>query len=306
MSLLVIGTLALDTIETPFGKKEYTLGGSATFISTTASYFTHNTRLVGIVGSDFPKEEIEFLKSKNIDISGLEISKDKKTFHWHGVYSHDMNVRESITTELNAFETFDPVISDKFKKSEYVCIGNADPSLQKKIILQLGKPKLLMIDTKNFWIEGKPKELNETLKLADIIVVNDSEARLISGENNLIIAAHKIMKIGPKILIIKKGEHGALLITKDLIFSVPAFPLETVFDPTGAGDTFAGGFMGWLDKTDDLSTENLKLAIVFGSVMASLCVEKFSLEGIRNLTNDVIMKRFYEFRNLTQFENVKL
>jgi len=306
MSLLVIGTLALDTIETPFGKKEYTLGGSATFISTTASYFTHNTRLVGIVGYDFPQEEIEFLKSKNIDTSGLEISKDRKTFHWHGVYSQDMNERESITTDLNAFETFDPIISDKFKKNDYVCIGNTDPVVQKKIIVQLEKPKLLMIDTMNFWIEGKPKELNETLKLADIIVVNDSEARLISGEYNLITAAHKIMTIGPKILIIKKGEHGALLITKDLIFSVPAFPLETVFDPTGAGDTFAGGFMGWLDKTDDLSTENLKLAIVFGSVMASLCVEKFSLEGIRILSNEIIMKRFYEFRNLTQFENVKL
>jgi sugar/nucleoside kinase (ribokinase family) len=306
MSLLVIGTLALDTIETPFGKQEYTLGGSATFISTTASYFTPNTRLVGIVGYDFPQKEIDFLKSKNIDISSLEISKDKKTFHWHGVYSQDMNTRDSLTTDLNAFETFDPVINEKFRKSDYVCIGNADPVLQKKIIKQLDKPKLLMIDTMNFWIEGKPAALNETLKLADIIVVNDSEARLISGENNLVTASKKIMNLGPKILIIKKGEHGALLITKDTIFSVPAFPLERVFDPTGAGDTFAGGFMGWIDKTDDLSAENLKLAIVFGSVMASLAVEKFSLDGIRNLSNDIIMKRFYEFRNLTQFDNVKL
>ena len=306
MSLLVIGTLALDTIETPFGKQEYTLGGSATFISTTASYFTPNTRLVCIVGYDFPQKEIDFLKSKNIDISSLEISKDKKTFHWHGVYSQDMNTRDSLTTDLNAFETFDPVINEKFRKSDYVCIGNADPVLQKKIIKQLDKPKLLMIDTMNFWIEGKPAALNETLKLADIIVVNDSEARLISGENNLVTASKKIMNLGPKILIIKKGEHGALLITKDTIFSVPAFPLERVFDPTGAGDTFAGGFMGWIDKTDDLSAENLKLAIVFGSVMASLAVEKFSLDGIRNLSNDIIMKRFYEFRNLTQFDNVKL
>jgi sugar/nucleoside kinase (ribokinase family) len=306
MSLLVIGSLALDTIETPYGKEEYTLGGSATFISTTASYFTHDTRLVGIVGYDFPKKEIEFFKSRNIDISGLEISKTKKTFHWHGVYSQDMNTRESITTELNAFETFDPVISDAFKKSDYVCVGNVDPVIQKKVIRQLDNPKLIMIDTMNFWIEGKPSELNDTLKHADIIVVNDSEARLISREYNLITAAKKIMTLGPKILIIKKGEHGALLITKDMIFSVPAFPLEKVFDPTGAGDTFAGGFMGWIDKTKDISTENLKLAIIFGSVMASLAVEKFSLDGIRNLTNEIIMKRFYEFRNLTKFEDVKL
>jgi sugar/nucleoside kinase (ribokinase family) len=302
MSLLVVGSLALDTIETPFGKKEYTLGGSATFISTAASYFTDKVRLVGIVGYDFPKSEIDFLKSRNIDISGLEISKDKKTFHWHGVYNFDLNTRESITTELNVFETFNPVISDKFKKSEYLCIGNVDPVIQKKVILQVANPKLVMADTMNFWIEGKPDQLRETLKLIDLLVINDSEARLISGENNLFIAAKKIIKMGPEIIIIKKGEHGALLFTPRSMFIAPAFPLEQVFDPTGAGDTFAGGMMGWLTKTEDLSDENLKVAVIFGSAMASLAVEKFSLEGIRDLSKDKIMERFYEFKNLMHFE----
>ncbi|HEY5536221.1 MAG TPA: PfkB family carbohydrate kinase [Ignavibacteria bacterium] len=302
MSLLVVGSLALDTIETPFGKKEYTLGGSATFISTAASYFTDKVRLVGIVGYDFPKSEIDFLKSRNIDISGLEISKDKKTFHWHGVYNFDLNTRESITTELNVFETFNPVISDKFKKSEYLCIGNVDPVIQKKVILQVENPRLVMADTMNFWIEGKPDQLRETLKLIDLLVINDSEARLISGENNLFIAAKKIIKMGPEIIIIKKGEHGALLFTPRSMFIAPAFPLEQVFDPTGAGDTFAGGMMGWLTKTEDLSDENLKVAVIFGSAMASLAVEKFSLEGIRDLSKDKIMERFYEFKNLMHFE----
>jgi len=306
MNLLVIGSLALDTIETPFGIKEYTLGGSATFISTSASYFTDKVRLVGIVGYDFPKQEIEFFKSRNIDVSGLIISKDKKTFHWHGVYKDDLNIRESITTDLNAFETFDPVLSTEFRKSEYLCVGNVDPVIQKKVIQQVEKPKLIMADTMNFWIEGKRNELNETLKLINLLVINDSEARLLSGESNLIIAAKKIFSMGPEILIIKKGEHGALLITGNSVFYTPAFPLEKVFDPTGAGDTFAGGFMGWLSRTDDLSEDNLKVAVVFGSAMASLAVEEFSLEGIRNLSLEKIMKRFYEFKNLVEFKNKSL
>lgn len=306
MNLLVVGSLALDTIETPFGKKEYTLGGSATFISTSASYFTDKVRLVGIVGYDFPKEEIEFFKSRKIDVSGLEISKDKKTFHWHGVYNTDLNTRESITTDLNAFETFDPVISEKFRNSEYVCIGNVDPVIQNKVISQLNKPKLVMADTMNFWIEGKPIHLNETLKKVDLLMINDSEARLLSGENNLFVAAKKILQTGPKILIVKKGEHGAILITPKSMFIAPSFPLEKVFDPTGAGDTFAGGFMGWLTRTGDLSDDNLKVAVIYGSAMASLAVEEFSLEGIRNLTNDKIINRFYEFKNLVSFESKSL
>lgn len=306
MSLLVIGSLALDTIETPFGKAERTLGGSATFISTSASYFTKPVRLVGIVGYDFPEAEIEFLKTKGIDISGLEISETKKTFHWHGKYDFDLNTRESLTTELNAFETFDPVISEKFRDSEYVCLGNLHPALQKKVITQINKPKLIMCDTMNFWIEGAPDDLREILKLVNLIVINDSEARELSKEYNLVTAAKKIMSMGPKIVIIKKGEHGALLFYNDLIFSAPAYPLEQVFDPTGAGDTFAGGLMGWLAKTGDLSEKNLKLAVIYGSTMASLAVEKFSLDGIRDLTQDKIKKRFNEFKKLTHFEEVSL
>lgn len=306
MSLLVVGTLALDTIETPFGKEEYTLGGSATFISTAASYLTKDIRLVGIVGYDFPQKELEYFKSRNIDTSGVEILKDKKTFHWHGVYSTDMNHRDTITTDLNALAVFDPVISEKFRNTEYICLGNIDPVIQEKIIRQIDKPKLVMIDTMNFWIEGNPTQLNKVMKLVDIIVVNDSEARLLTGEYNLITAARKIMEFGPKIIIIKKGEHGAMLITRENIFIVPAFPLEQVFDPTGAGDSFAGGFMGWIDKTRDLSFENLKHAVLFGSVMASLSVEKFSLDGLRNLENSTIMKRFRDFKMITNFEEISL
>ena len=306
MSLLVIGSLALDTIETPFGKAERTLGGSATFISTSASYFVNPVRLVGIVGYDFPETEIEFLKSKNIDISGLEISDTKKTFHWHGKYDFDLNTRESLVTELNAFETFDPVISEKFRDSEYVCLGNLHPAIQKKVVKQITKPKLIMCDTMNFWIDGANKDLLEVLKLVNLLVINDSEARDLSKEYNLVSAAKKIMEMGPDIVIIKKGEHGALLFTKDTVFSAPAFPLEKVFDPTGAGDTFAGGLMGWLAKTDDLSEKNLKLAVIYGSAMASLAVEKFSLDGIRHLSPERIMNRFNEFKKLTHFDEISL
>lgn len=306
MSLLVIGSLALDTIETPFGKAERTLGGSATFISTSASYFTNSVRLVGIVGYDFPQEEIDFLKSKSIDISGLEISKTKKTFHWHGKYNFDLNTRESITTELNAFESFDPLISEKFKGSEFVCLGNLHPGLQKKVLKQISNPKLIMCDTMNFWIDGAYNDLVETLKLVNLLVINDSEARELSKEFNLVSAAKKIMQFGPKIIIIKKGEHGALLFMNDMIFTAPAYPLEKVFDPTGAGDTFAGGLMGWLSKTGDLSERNLKLAVIYGSAMASLAVEKFSLDGIRNLSHSQIMNRFAEFKKLTHFDEVSL
>lgn len=306
MSLLVVGSLALDTIETPFGKAERTLGGSATFISTSASYFTSPVRLVGIVGYDFPKNEVEFLESKGIDISGLEFSETLKTFHWHGKYDFDLNTRESLVTELNAFETFDPVISDKFKSSEFVCLGNLHPSLQKKILNQIENPKLTMCDTMNFWIDGAYDDLIEVLKLVNLIVINDSEARELSKEYNLVSAAKKIISMGPKIVIIKKGEHGALLFHGDMIFSAPAFPLERVFDPTGAGDTFAGGLMGWLAKTKDISEKNLKLAVIYGSAMASLAVEKFSLDGIRALKHSDIMNRFNEFKKLTHFEEISL
>lgn len=301
MSLLIIGSMALDTIETPHGKREYILGGSANFISASASYFTDNIRVVGIVGYDFPLEEIEFLKSKGVDTRGIVISKDQKTFHWHGVYTEDMNDRESIVTELNAFQTFNPVIPEELAKSEYVCLGNVDPVIQNKIIKQLISPELIMIDTMNFWIEGKPDELKRTLSLTDIIVVNDGEARLLTGETNLVTAGKKIMDFGPKIIIIKKGEHGAMLMNNDAIFHCPALPLDRVIDPTGAGDTFAGGFMGWLHRTKDVTFENLKLAVVFGTVMASIVVQDFSLEGLRNVDKSLIKSRFFKLKELTHF-----
>lgn len=301
MSLLIIGSMALDTIETPHGKREYILGGSANFISASASYFTDDIRVVGIVGYDFPLEEIEFLKSKGVDTRGIVISKDQKTFHWHGVYTEDMNDRESIVTELNAFQTFNPVIPEELAKSEYVCLGNVDPVIQNKIIKQLISPELIMIDTMNFWIEGKPDELKRTLSLTDIIVVNDGEARLLTGETNLVTAGKKIMDFGPKIIIIKKGEHGAMLMNNDAIFHCPALPLYRVIDPTGAGDTFAGGFMGWLHRTKDVTFENLKLAVVFGTVMASIVVQDFSLEGLRNVDKSLIKSRFFKLKELTHF-----
>ncbi|CAN5632074.1 PfkB family carbohydrate kinase [soil metagenome] len=306
MSLLVIGTLALDTIETPFGIVENTFGGSAAFISVAASYFTNDIRLVGIVGNDFPDNELEFLKSKNIDTSGVEVSKSEKTFHWHGKYHFDMNERDTLVTDLNALAIFDPKISEKYQDSEYICLGNMDPVIQIKIIKQLKKPKLVMVDTMNYWIESNLEGLKNTLKSVDLIVINDSEARQLTNEYNLISASKKIRDMGPKYIIIKKGEHGAYLFTKDSMFAAPAFPLEQVFDPTGAGDTFAGGLMGWLSKTNDFSDDNMKLAVIYGSAMASLCVEEFALEGIRNLSNERIMQRFKDFKSLTNFNEIHL
>jgi len=302
MSLLVVGSLALDTIETPYGKRKYILGGSATYISIAASYFSNDIRLVGTVGYDFPEEEIKYFESRGIDVSGIDINKSEKTFHWHGVYSLDMNDRDSITTDLNAFAFFDPKISDKFRKSEFVCLGNVDPVIQGKVIGQLDNSDFVMIDTMNFWIEGKPEILKEVLKKVNLIVLNDSEAKLLSGENNIMLAAKKIMDLGPHTLIIKKGEHGAMLFRDNMIFYVPAVPLSNVIDPTGAGDTFAGGFIGWLDRTKDLSFENLKNAVVFGTVMASLTVEDFSVEGLRNLDTKVIDKRLKYLKAISNFD----
>ncbi len=302
MSLLVVGSLALDTIETPYGKRKYILGGSATYISIAASYFSNDIRLVGTVGYDFPEEEIKYFESRGIDVSGIDINKSEKTFHWHGVYSLDMNDRDSITTDLNAFAFFDPKISDKFRKSEFVCLGNVDPVIQGKVIGQLDNSDFVMIDTMNFWIEGKPEILKEVLKKVNLIVLNDSEAKLLSGENNIMLAAKKIMDLGPNTLIIKKGEHGAMLFQDNMIFYVPAVPLSNVIDPTGAGDTFAGGFIGWLDRTKDLSFENLKNAVVFGTVMASLTVEDFSVEGLRNLDTNVIDKRLKYLKAISNFD----
>jgi len=306
MSLLVVGSLALDTIETPFGKAERTVGGSATFISVSASYFIQPVRLVGVVGGDFPKEELSFLEEREIDLEGLQIIDDGKTFHWHGKYSYDLNSRDTIKTELNVFADFDPIIPDAFKKSQYICLGNINPELQKKVYFQLENPKLVVADTMNFWIEGKYEALLDMLQYINVFILNDSEARELSKEYNLFKAAHKIQQMGPKIVIIKKGEHGALLFYEDELFSAPAYPLESIYDPTGAGDSFAGGFIGYMAKTDDLSYENMKRAVVYGSTVASFCVEKFSLNGLRDLSYFEIKDRFNEFKRFSAFEPVEL
>ena len=303
MSLLVVGSVALDTVETPFGSVKDALGGSAIYISAAASYFTSPVRLVGVVGDDFPKEHIQFLESRQIDIDGLQIVRGKKTFRWGGKYHYDLNVRDTLFTELNVFKDFDPVIPSTYKTSSYVCLGNIDPLLQRKILRQINRPRLVVGDTMNYWIETKPAELAETMKSMDVLIVNDSEARLLTNEPNLIKAAKKIIKIGPRIVIIKKGEHGATLVTEETIFSAPAYPLENIFDPTGAGDAFAGGFIGWLARTDDVSVNNLKRAVVYGSTLASFCVEKFSIESLRELSYLKVHDRFLAFMDLSRFDD---
>jgi sugar/nucleoside kinase (ribokinase family) len=302
VSVLVVGSVALDTVETPFGKVHDALGGSATYIAIAASYFTAPVRVVAVVGGDFPHKEIEFLEERNIDLDGLQIVEQGKTFRWSGRYDYDLNTRDTIVTELNVFDQFDPVVPDSYTKSAYVCLGNIDPVLQRRVLERLDKPRLVIGDTMNYWIEHKPQELRETLKVMDVIVLNDSEARLLTREPNLIKAAKRIIELGPHIVIIKKGEHGALLVTDETIFSAPAYPLENIQDPTGAGDAFAGGFVGWLAKTDDLSVENLKRAVIYGSTLASFCVEQFSVDGLRDLSPLKIRDRFRSFMELSRFD----
>jgi sugar/nucleoside kinase (ribokinase family) len=272
------------------------------YISCAASYFTNPIRLVGVVGGDFPKEGIAMLEERNVDLEGLEVVKGGKTFHWAGRYHYDLNVRDTLTTQLNVFEKFDPKIPPKYKNSTYVCLGNIDPVLQLRVLDQIERPRMVICDTMNYWIEGKARELLETLKRIDILILNESEARLLSKEPNLIKAARVIRGMGPKIVIVKKGEHGALLITETIVFSAPAYPMENIFDPTGAGDAFAGGFVGWLGRTDDLSEENLKRAVIYGSALASFCVEKFGVDGLKDLTYLRIQDRFRAFRELSRFE----
>ncbi|MEX1276826.1 MAG: PfkB family carbohydrate kinase [Bacteroidota bacterium] len=302
MGLLVVGSVAIDSVETPFGKIKDALGGSAVYISIAASYFTAPVRLVGVVGGDFPKAHMQVLEDRDIDLDGLQVIKEGKTFRWGGKYHYDLNVRDSLYTELNVFEKFDPNIPTGFKKSSYVCLGNIDPVLQRKVLSRINKPRLVVGDTMNYWIEHRPKELSETLKVMDVLVVNDSEARLLTNEPNLVKGARRIIGMGPKVVIIKKGEHGALLVTGETIFSAPAYPLENIYDPTGAGDAFAGGFVGWLARTDDLSPENLKRAVIYGSVLASFSVEKFGVEGLRDLAYLHIQDRYRSFMDLSRFD----
>ncbi|TDI81232.1 MAG: sugar kinase [Caldithrix sp.] len=300
MSILVVGSAALDTVETPFGSVEDALGGSAIYFSAAASYFAP-VNLVAVVGDDFPREQIEFLKKKNVDFSGLEVA-NGKTFRWGGKYGFDLNERDTLFTHLNVFEKFEPKIPDSYKNSEYIFLANIGPDLQMDVLKQIQAPKLVALDTMNYWIGGNLPALRETLKRVDVLIINDSEVRQLANEANLVKASKIVQEMGPKTLIIKKGEHGALLIARNSFFWAPAYPLEIIYDPTGAGDTFAGGFMGYMAKSDDISIDNLKRAVVFGSAMASFCVEKFSLERLKNLSDEEIRTRFKEFWQMTNFD----
>lgn len=302
MGLLVVGSLGLDTVETPFDKVVDALGGSATYISLAASYFAGPVQLVGVVGSDFPKKFLDILESHEVDLEGLQIIDGGKTFRWSGKYHYDLNVRDTLFTELNVFQSFDPKIPERFKKSKYICLGNIDPVLQIKVLDQLENPQFVVCDTMNYWIERRKDELLKLLKRVDVLIINDSEARLLADEPNLIKSANIIRAMGPHNLIIKKGEHGAMLFTDGTIFSAPAYPLEMIFDPTGAGDSFAGGLIGYLYKTLDLSPENLKRAIIYGSSMASFCVEQFSTRGLEKLSYLQIKDRYRSFMNLTRID----
>jgi sugar/nucleoside kinase (ribokinase family) len=302
MNLLSIGTVAFDALETPFGKRDKIVGGSCTYIALSASYFLNKSGIVSVVGDDFPQDMIDKLESRNIDLEGLQIKEGEKTFFWSGRYHNDMNTRDTLDTQLNVLENFDPIIPESQKNSEYVMLGNLVPAIQNQVLDRLGeKPKFTMLDTMNLWMEVALDDLKKVIARVDLLTINDEEARLLSGEYSLRKAAKVILAMGPKFLIIKKGEHGALLFGEDEIFYAPALPLEEVFDPTGAGDTFAGGFIGYLASTDDTSFENMKRAVIVGSAMASFCVEKFGSERIENLSLEEINSRVDEFKKLTDF-----
>lgn len=302
MSILVVGSLAFDDIETPFGRSDNTLGGSSTYIALSSSYFSDEIKLVGVVGNDFKDSHFRLLHNNGIDTKGIQVIENGKTFRWSGRYHYDMNTRDTLDTQLNVFADFDPHIPSQYREAKYVCLGNIDPELQMKVLDQVSNPELVILDTMNFWIEGKPEELKETLKRVDIFILNDSEARLLSGDPNLVKSARIIRNMGPKTLIIKKGEHGALLFTDDGIFAAPAYPLESIYDPTGAGDTFAGGFLGHLARADEINDTELRKAVLYGSAMASFCVEKFGTEKLANLEFLEIEDRYQSFLDLSKIE----
>jgi len=304
VSLLVVGSVALDTIDTPLGRAENALGGSAVYVAVAGSYLTSPVRIVGVAGGDFPPDAIEFLRRRSIDLEGLEIVRDGKTFRWGGKYHSDLNVRDTLFTDLNVFEHFDPKIPAAYRKSDYVCLGNIDPAIQQRVLQQIDSPKLVVCDTMNYWIDRKYQDLLNTLRLVGVMIVNDEEARGIAREPNVLKAARCILQMGPRAVVVKKGEHGAVLVTKTTIFTTPGYPLEEVYDPTGAGDAFAGGFTGYLAKTEDLSDENLKRALVYGSALASFCIEKFSLAGLESLTEGQLLARVREFKRLSHFDGV--
>lgn len=302
MSLIIIGSVAFDAIETPFGKTDKIIGGAASYASLAASYFYHKTKIVAVVGDDFPKNDIQKFEKHGIDIEGLQVKAGEKSFFWSGKYHNDMNSRDTLITELNVLENFDPIIPPSYQDCEYLMLGNLSPITQRTVINRLkNRPKLIVMDTMNFWMDIMMDDLLETIKMVDVLTINDAEARQLSGEYALVKAANKILAMGPKYLIIKKGEHGALLFHQDQIFSAPALPLAEVFDPTGAGDTFAGGFIGYMAKVGTVNFNNMKNAIIYGSALASFCVEKFGTEKLLNLSDDEVANRVQEFVKLSAF-----
>ncbi|CAM3587926.1 PfkB family carbohydrate kinase [Flavobacterium chungbukense] len=301
--LLIVGTVAFDAIETPFGKTDKILGGAATYIGLSASFFNLQSAIVSVVGDDFPQEHLDLLTSKNIDISGIEIVKGGKTFFWSGLYHNDLNSRDTLVTELNVLADFQPKVPQNYKDADVVMLGNLHPLVQSSVLDQMEKkPKLVVLDTMNFWMDCALPELLDVIKRVDVITINDEEARQLSGEYSLVKAAAKIQDMGPKYVVIKKGEHGALLFHNREVFFAPALPLEDVFDPTGAGDTFAGGFSGFIAQSENISFSNMKNAIIYGSNLASFCVEKFGTERMETLSKAEVAIRLQQFKSLTQFD----
>ncbi len=313
MSLLTIGTVAFDDIETPFGRVERAIGGAATYIALAASYFHKDVQIVSVVGDDFPKDELDYLQSRGVDLEGLQIKEGEKSFFWAGKYHDDLNSRDTLDTQLNVLADFEPILPNSYRKPDFLMLGNLTPAIQIQVIEQLeNRPKLIALDTMNFWIDSALEDLKRVLGMIDVLIINDEEARQLTGEHSLVKAATAIHGMGPNYLIIKKGEHGALLFynhdqnaESDSIFFAPALPLAEVFDPTGAGDTFAGGFMGYLAKSNDTSFENMKRAVIYGSAMASFCVEEFSVAKLKKLTDEAVQKRINRFVNLVNF-NIEL
>ncbi len=303
MALLTVGSVAFDAIETPFGKTDKIIGGAGTYIAIAASFYDNDQNIVSVVGEDFPQEMLDQLKARKVDLQGLQIKKGEKTFFWSGRYHNDMNSRDTLVTELNVLEHFDPIIPPSYQGVEYLMLGNLSPQVQKSVIERLEKrPKLIAMDTMNFWMDIAMEPLKETISMVDVLIINDEEARQLSGEYSLVKASQVIRDMGPKYLIIKKGEHGALLFHENKMFYAPALPLEEVFDPTGAGDTFAGGFMGYIASTDDISFDNMKRAIINGSALASFCVEEFGTARLMNINKKDLQERLEEFIALTNFE----
>lgn len=300
--LVIVGTVAFDAIETPFGKTDKILGGAATYIGMAASIFNVDGAIVSTVGGDFPKSNLDMLQDKEMNLSGLEVVENGKTFFWSGKYHNDMNTRDTLITDLNVLADFKPIVPETYRNAEVVMLGNLHPNVQLSVIEQMENPKLIVLDTMNFWMDNALDELLDVIAKVDVVTINDEEARQLSGEYSLVNAAQKIMQMGPDNVVIKKGEHGALLFGDDDVFFAPALPLREVFDPTGAGDTFAGGFTGYLTKTGDYSFENMKNAVINGSALASFCVEKFGTERLLNLSKKEMFSRLHQFKSLTQFD----